>query len=205
MAAKRSIRPRNYYLNEQHELLPGEKVGGGRLPQYANINWATKGSAIAKSLESVQRRAARSPDPVVKDRYFLIARSPGSISKRSSDKHKAPRGTFDEPINYAGDDSRVLGRLGLDLLQVNRDGSALVHARSERIDQLVHNSALLETAGAREKSRWAKVKEFDLPGWQVRIDREWLASLPENSSEKSVAAARIDSIRRLLAALSDRP
>ncbi|HEY3870365.1 MAG TPA: ribosome small subunit-dependent GTPase A [Actinocrinis sp.] len=34
---------------------------------------------------------------------------------------------------------------------------------------------------------------------------EWLASLPEGSSEKSVAAARIDSIRRLLSALTDRP
>jgi ribosome biogenesis GTPase len=34
---------------------------------------------------------------------------------------------------------------------------------------------------------------------------EWLASLPEGSAEKSVAAARIDSIRRLLSALTDRP
>jgi ribosome biogenesis GTPase / thiamine phosphate phosphatase len=34
---------------------------------------------------------------------------------------------------------------------------------------------------------------------------EWLASLPDDSSEKSVAAARIDSIRRLLAAMADRP
>ena len=34
---------------------------------------------------------------------------------------------------------------------------------------------------------------------------EWLAAFPPDSSEKAVAAARIDSIRRLLSALADRP
>jgi subtilase family protein len=179
MAVKKSsFEARNFYLNEQHELTHEEKSGGGRLPLYVNINWARKGATLSKSLHSVQRKAGKSIDPLATSRFFMIARAPANVEKSSSDKRKAPKGTFTEEINYGGDDSRVLGRLGLDLVQVHSNGTALVHAKSERVEQLIQNSSLLERAGAREQARWAKIEEFDLPGWQFRIDADWLHSLP---------------------------
>lgn len=110
-AKKSSLHARNFYLNEQHELTRDEKSGGGRPPQYVNVNWAQKGVTISKSLHSVQRKASKSVDPLATSRFFMIARAPRHVEKSSSNKRKAPGGTFTEEINFGGDDSRVLGRL----------------------------------------------------------------------------------------------
>ena len=45
------VTARTFYLNEQHELSRGEKSGGGRIPQYVNIDWASKGRQISQSLQ----------------------------------------------------------------------------------------------------------------------------------------------------------
>jgi hypothetical protein len=38
MSPDERVTPRNFYLNEQHELARAEKEGGGRIPQYLHIN-----------------------------------------------------------------------------------------------------------------------------------------------------------------------
>lgn len=55
--------PRTFYLNEQHELARSDKEGGGSIPKYIDINWATKGAKITRSLESASRQIQQSPDP----------------------------------------------------------------------------------------------------------------------------------------------
>jgi hypothetical protein len=34
--------PKNYFLNEHHELALGEKEGGGRFAEYVDIDWERK-------------------------------------------------------------------------------------------------------------------------------------------------------------------
>jgi hypothetical protein len=177
MPQARDVEPRTFFLNEQHELTRDEKGGGGRLPLYVNINWGTKGPKLARSLRSVERVLSESEDPISKDRFFILAKPPRTVSKSSKDKSKAPQGTFEEKVNYAGDDSLVLGRLGLDLIQVHSDGRAIIHARPERVQQLINNATELGRAGAREQARWAKVEQFDLIPWNFKLDETWLASL----------------------------
>ena len=43
MPSNPRVAARTFYLNEQHELSRGEKPGGGRVPQYVDIDWASKG------------------------------------------------------------------------------------------------------------------------------------------------------------------
>src|ERR1035438_3801592 len=92
---------------------------------------------------------------VLESRYFVLARPTPQLEKKSKDIRKAPAGKLAVNTDYSEGDSRVFGRLGLDLVQVNRDGSATVHALSSRFEQLLRSSQMLEGLGSREKVRWA--------------------------------------------------
>ena len=73
MSPNGRLTPRTFYLSEQHELSRGEKEGGGGIPKYVDINWATKGEAISHSLNKVRKDLATSPDPTLTSHYFLLA------------------------------------------------------------------------------------------------------------------------------------
>src|SRR5881396_2979108 len=88
----RSVDPRNFFLNEQHELARGEKTGGGRIPDFVGVNWATKGSRISQSLLRVREQVRRSRDPLRESRYFVLARPSVGLEKKSQDKRKAQGG-----------------------------------------------------------------------------------------------------------------
>src|SRR5438552_18715264 len=91
---KSKVSARTFYLNEQHELTCGEKVGGGGQPKLGNINWAQKGHKIGRSLNSVREIVKKSKDPLREQRYFLLARPQTEVPKLSVNKKKAPEGHF---------------------------------------------------------------------------------------------------------------
>src|SRR6266853_3025289 len=86
------VDPRNFFLNEQHELARGEKPGGGRIPEFVGVNWGTKGSRISQSLLGVRALVKRSQDPLRESRYFVLARPTAKLEKKSEDKRKAQGG-----------------------------------------------------------------------------------------------------------------
>jgi hypothetical protein len=171
------IDPKHFFLNEHHELARGAREGYGRVPEFVGINWGTKGTRISQSLLRVRDVVRRSSDPLRESRYFVLARPILRLEKKSKDKHKAEAGKLAVNIDYSEDDSRVFGRLGLDLVQVNPDGSAMVHALPSRFEQLLHSSQMLEDLGSREKARWATLDSFDPVPHEFILDHDWFKDL----------------------------
>lgn len=169
--------PRTFYLNEQHELARAEKEGGGAVPRYVDINWATKGTAIMQSLNRAKREIQESRDPSKDSHYFLLAAPVSQLAKVSKDKKKAVHGRVLEATDFAEKHSRIFRRLGIDLISVAEDGSAVVHMKPETIDQLANTVQSLEELGDREKSRWATIESFKTIPPDVRIDSDWLEGL----------------------------
>lgn len=173
-------KPRTFFLNETHELTPVEKPGGGRLPEFAHIPWASKAKTLNRSLKAVFDHVQSSDDPLRDDRYFVIAQPVDEIEKKSDNKKKAPHGTYKEKTEFGGSHGRVFDRLGLDLLQVTDDGKAVVHAEKEKFEQLLNRSAALDSLGRREQSRWATIESFDTIPLQLRVDGDWLRTLKQD-------------------------
>ncbi len=176
-----TISPHTFFLNEQHELSHAEMSGGGSLPKFGAINWATKGRRISKSLRDAQHTLAASPDPVKNHRYFLLATPVPKVPKLSVNKKKAPSGTYQEATRYSGSHSLVFRRLGLDLIAVHDDGKATVHVTTDRVERLVATTETLAEEGARERARWATIDAFSPVPRSLRVDEAWLTSL--SSSE----------------------
>jgi hypothetical protein len=177
MPSDPGISARTFYLNEQHELSRGEKSGGGRIPQYVDIDWANKGRQISQSLQGVRSAIRTSKDPLRDQHYFVLAAPVAEVRKRSKDTKKAPDGVVSDVIQFAKEESRVFRRLGLDLLQVTDDGRAVVHMPPERVDQLISTSEVLKEVGPREQARWAGIDLFSLIPPELRVDDRWLQSL----------------------------
>jgi hypothetical protein len=178
--------PRTFFLNEHHELPPVEKSGGGRTPQYANIDWAHKGRRINASLERTMQSNARSTDPLRGRRYFMVAVPERVVQKKSKDKKKAPAGTIDESTDFASSQTRIFARLGLDLLEVTDDGSAVVHATPENLQRLLQRTESLDDMGIREQARWATIHEFaDVPS-ELRVDSDWLSQVRQSQESADV-------------------
>ena len=180
------IRPRTFFLNEQHELDHLEAAGGGALPKLAPINWATKGRRINKSLSDTRQRIDSSPDPVKRQRYFLMALPVKNVKKLSRNKLKAPKGTYEEPTRYVAEHSHVFRRLGLDLISVHENGNATVHAPADRIDRLLATTRSLADEGARAQARWATIDAFSPIPATFRIDQAWLKSLPQSKPTDAI-------------------
>jgi len=206
MSARRVVHPKTFFLNERHELPHIEKSGGGGPPKLVPIDWETKGVTISRSLKDVRRRAHSSKDPLRERHYFLLAKPVQEVLKESKNK-RARDGILPEKPNYAGTDrSQVFQRLGVDLLQVNDDGTAMVHALPERIEQLIRTAGSLGEVGRMEQARWVTIDAFDSIPARMRIDDEWLASLPKHSPVEVVIELQpmltrleIDEILRFLA------
>jgi len=181
MAARQTPQPRTFFLNEQHELTHEEKPGGGGIPKLAPINWAAKGRTISHSLQKVRTRIDRSNDPLKKHRYFLLAEPVREVRKESKVRKIAPQGVYAEKPNYAGAEySRVFRRLGMDLLQVNDDGSATVHALPERVNQMIQTSSSLDELGRMEQARWVAIEAFGIIPSRIRVDEGWILEVPQD-------------------------
>ncbi len=199
---------RTFYLNEQHELARAEKEGGGRVPKYTGVNWANKGAMISRSLLRIQKQIQDSPDPVKGSHYFLLAEPVHELAKVSTDKQKAVEGKVLERTNFAEKHSRVFRRLGLDLINVTEDGSAVVHMKPEMMDQLSNTAQALPELGVKDKSRWATIDRFGMIPPKFRVDLDWLATLRAKSITDAViefqpllSRSEIDSLVRALVAV----
>lgn len=176
-----NVNPKNFFLNEQHELARGERPGGGRIPEFVGVNWRTKGTRLSQSIARVRDSVRRSSDPLRESRYFVLARPTTGLEKKSVDKRKAQAGKLAVNVDYSLDDSRVFGRLGLDLIQVNKDGSATVHALPGRLESLMHSAQMLEGLGRREQARWATLDSFESVPHEFILDRDWLNDIRPKS------------------------
>jgi hypothetical protein len=177
---KRHVVPRTYFLNESHELASAEKQGGGRLPAYAPIGWAAKAQRLTQTLQRVEQLVVTSNDPLKDERFFVLANPVPEVVKLSTNKLKAPEGTYKERTEFGGAHGRVFDRLGMDLLKVTDSGQAIVHAKKATLDQLRDRSASLETLGAREQSRWITIDSFEAVPLQLRVDSDWLNHLSQH-------------------------
>ncbi|MCE5341128.1 MAG: S8 family serine peptidase [Planctomycetaceae bacterium] len=184
MSKSEKKQPKTFFLNEQHELGHSEKDGGGRPPKYAPINWATKGQVIHQSLSTVKQKIKRSKDPLRENHFFLLANPEKKVVKES--ESRGEKSTYEEKTEYAKDDSQIFQRLGLDLLQVNDDGTAAVHARSDQIERLLATTEFLNKLNQRDKFKWAKIHEFDLISSKYRIDLPWIENFKPNDKIDTV-------------------
>ncbi len=177
MKKRDNTAPRNYYLNEKHELTPSIKPGGGGNAKYAPIQWSAKSATISNSLIQLKRDLDTSQDPLRGKRYFALALPEASVSKLSNSKKKAPDGIFEETTDFRTNHCKVLERIGLEQIEVSHDGGAVVHADNLKFDELIARTQFLPSAGTREQSRWATVNSFAEIPWGARVDAEWLFSL----------------------------
>ena len=192
--ARGKARPRTFFLNEKHELQRGEKEGGGSPPKYAPIDWAVKGRTIHDSLNRVKQGIVNSKDPLGGKRYFFLANPEANVVKESKSQNRPPQ--YEEKTEYSKGDSQVFQRLGLDLLQVNADGTAGVHAKPDQMERLVATSDSLDTFGQRERFRWMKIREFEIIPSKYRVDALWLENLRRSE--------RIDAVIELQPLLENR-
>jgi hypothetical protein len=187
------VEPRNYFLNELHELASVEKSGGGKWVDFAGISWAAKSKKLSQSLTKTSDRISSSKDPLKDEMYFVLAEPVAKIQKRSTDKKKARNGVVEEQPEFGGVHGKVFERLGLDLIQVTEDGKAVVHGVKDRMEQLLERASSLEDLGAREQARWVAVESFDEVPPQLRVDADWFKTL-----RKEVAADVVFELQPIL-------
>jgi len=177
-----ATKPKNYFLNESHELSVEAKTGGGKQLPILNVNWAQRGQRLRSSLQRISQRATQSHDPLARRRYYLIADPMKEIAKASKAKD-AVHGQKLEAVVFSGEQSKFFERIGLELIDVHPSGVATVHATPERMEQLISKTAQLAQLGGREQARFAAFEAFDwLPG-KLKFDSEWLNEIKQRTVE----------------------
>lgn len=208
MSPNGRITPKNFYLNEQHELSRAERESGGRVPQYVDIDWAARGRTISGSLNQVASQIQASHDPLKGQRYFVLADPVATLAKSSTNVRKAQDGKIFESTKFSEKHSRVFKRLGMDLVGVTDTGSAVVHMKPEIVSQLSNTAENLAGLGARDKARWATIDRFEMIPIEAKVDLGWLRSLKPSASDEAVielqpllTRSEIDSIFRAIIAM----
>lgn len=151
--------PRHYFLNERHLLAPVENEGRGRQTKVLNVDFKTLGNSLASRIESIKSARRASPDPSVKDRTFILAQ-PQSVLERSSTAKTATEGKIAKPVSLSGKDSRIIEKMGFNLVGTTQEGAAIVHASNERLGQIQQSLKQLEILGVREQNKWAHIQDF---------------------------------------------
>jgi hypothetical protein len=186
MAQGDKVAPRNYFLNELHELTPSARTGGGRAAQYAPLHWEGKSDELTTSLSELKSNISNSQDPLKDFHTFAFAVPEPHVRKLTSSKKKSTTGEFEEKIDFNANHGKVFERLGLELIEVSRSGQAVVHGENSKFDELRSRVQFLAEAGLREQSRWITLNSFDVVPWTNRIDSEWLESLTANDTVEVV-------------------
>jgi hypothetical protein len=99
------------------------------------------------------------------------------IEKKSANKKLARDGVVSDKVRFDEVDSRVFRRLGIDLVEVTSERSAIVHIEPERVKQLVATTQRLADVGAREQARWASLDGFGVIPNELRLNEDWVKSL----------------------------
>lgn len=169
------FKPRHFFLNERHEL-PVEKRKGFGGVRYYNVDWAGKGQRIASSLAAVERHARASRDPLSGKRFFILA-APETDLQRQPGPKATSKSPVHEIVDFRGEHAPVFEKLGIDLLRVNQDGSATVHAEARSFEKLKAWAAEFTSLGTRDKARWASLANFGLIPPEFKVNASWLAQL----------------------------
>jgi len=180
------IRAKTFYLNEQHELRGEEKEDRGSYPKYAPIDWANKGRSLKRSLRKTANAIKDSHDPLRNKRYFMLTKPEKNLVTKAVRKRRTSEGNYLEDVEYSKGDSLLFERLGLDLLQVNEDGTATVHTSPTGFNRLVSTAESLHQLGKREQFRWAKIHSFDIVSSKLRIDSVWVDTLKPDIGTEAV-------------------
>lgn len=175
-------KPKNYFLNESHELsVQTKKFRGTQLP-ILNVDWAQRGQKLHRSLEQISSRANHSRDPLARKRYYLLTDRMKEIVV-SSDAKDAVQGQKRLEVVFSGEQSKWFGRVGLELIEVHPNGAATVHATPEHLEQLISKTGQLAQLGTRDQARFAAFESFEwLPG-KLKYDQDWLAEIGQQTVE----------------------
>ncbi len=174
--------PKNYFLNESHELSLEEKNGGGRYVAYLGVDWPHKARRLHESLQRIQSRAMRSSDPLSGRKYYILTDPEPELTKESK-AQGAIEGRKVEGVSFSGEQSKLFERVGLDLIEVHPSGSATVHATPERMEQLLSKTAQLVSLGAREQSRFVAFSSFEWIPSELKFDKAWLDEIGSKVTE----------------------
>lgn len=168
--------PRLYFLNERHQLAPGQKEGGGRITEVRGIDWQRHAAALKQNLVDLRAVRHASGDPSGPRRAFVLARAPETI-RRTSTAKDAENGEKDWKVNLSGSDARVVERLGFDLLAVCKDGTAIVHATDERMEQLANSLDLIADISLRARNAWGYLNRLEEIPPDYKISLQWWPEL----------------------------
>ncbi len=169
--------PRTFFLNERQELSAYDREGGGRTPNYVPINWTSRATTLSKSF-STATRTPYEKDPGTKGHHFIIAVPSTSVQKNSlSEKAKKSGGVLSVQPDFGGEQSRILRKIGLELVEALPGGKAKVHIPSARVPQILSTMQSLVHTSERERSRWISIESFEPIQWSSRVSPEWLDGL----------------------------
>ncbi len=179
--------PRHYFLNERHQLAPADKLGGGGKKTITGIEWKSHGSGLSKKLCALRQARQQSSDPTSGSRLFIVAKQALQLSKNSKAKDAVNDQKTETP-DFAGKDSQVLKRMGLDLVAVQPDGAAIVHASLTQIEQIEKSLEMLSDLSQREKNKWATITDF----YDVSLDYKTSESWWPDAASGEILDAVID-------------
>jgi hypothetical protein len=177
-AAERPRAPKTFFLNERQELASFDREGGGRSANFVAVDWSKRAATLTQSFARVAAPPRSSRDPAISGHRFIVAIPVSGVAKHSeSKKAGAAGGTVIDVPTFAGEQSKLFRKMGMDLIETLPGGKATVHVPVTRIEQLIATMHSLPTAAAREKSRWINFDAFEPIDWSSRIDLPWLHSL----------------------------
>lgn len=179
------LKPRNFFLNQAHELARTARDGGGGPPKLdMNINWATKAASLLNDFRKVRTTIEHSIDPLRNHRYYFLASPEASITKKTENQQNNRKGitSISVPVDYRGNDSRVVQRLGFDLIYVTEKGQAVIHVVPLDLARIENSLRSIDQLGILEKIRWAYLQGFDVIPWDNKINPGWIRSIESRKS-----------------------
>lgn len=204
---KGSPTPRTFFLNERQELSTFAKEGGGRAATYEKSQWAGRFTTLAQSFGVAFAARQGTRDPLAQEHYFVAAVPAASVTKLSAGAKAAATGGLKHTTpSFGGRDSRLLGKLGLEMVSSLPQGKALVHVTAAGASRLRATLATLPTASEREQARWVNLDRFERVGASDRVDSVWLDTLETDRPTPTIirfqpALTRVE-IQNLLTALN---
>lgn len=112
------VRPRHYFLNEQHELATVSPDAQGRSPSFAPIDWKQHASRLRTTFSQATAHPYGARDPAAKEHIFVIAVPASLVKESKSQKAQASGGRIPFEAQFGGDQASVLGKLGFDPLAI---------------------------------------------------------------------------------------
>jgi hypothetical protein len=80
-------------------------------------------------------------------------------------------------VSFAGEQSQAFDRLGLQLIEVFPNGTAMVHAMPEQIARMRADLANLPQGNHRQQGQWVNIESFDWIPADVKFDEAWLTEI----------------------------